>query len=214
MGEQMKLYIDSADIKTVTELLRLEVFAGVTTNPSILHRSGFSTKDRQDVVQSLLDAGAEEVFAQTVTHTRDEIVAEGQEIFEASDRVIVKVPATPEGFAATQRLGEMKIPVLITAVYHPKQALLAGAVDAWGIAPYVGRMSDLGKDGVVEVRRMREILNDSGTRILAASLREVDLVCELAEIGIHSATVSTTVAYELLNDENVTQAVADFDSVA
>lgn len=210
----MKIYIDSAEIQQVSELLATGLFSGATTNPSILHHSGYATTDRRRVVENLLSAGAAQVFAQTVRTSRQEIVVEGREIAGISNRVVVKVPATMEGFAATADLVNENIPVLITAVYHPKQAILARVAGAWGVAPYVGRISDLGHDGVAEVRRMRDILAGSGTRILAASLRNADVVCELGQLGIHSVTVSTAVIDELVRDKNVAKAVTEFSAVA
>lgn len=210
----MKLYLDSADISRVTELLATGIFSGVTTNPAILHKSGFNTSDRARVVRDLHDAGARQIFAQTVSKDVAAIVDEAQSIARVLPGVIAKIPAVKEGLAAANILRHKRIPVLITAVYHPKQALLASTVGAWGIAPYVGRITDSGRDGVGEVRQMRNILQNSDTRVLAASIRDVKTLCELAEQNLHSATISADVAHELLQDEQVSKAVAEFDAVS
>ncbi|MEE6282325.1 transaldolase family protein [Georgenia sunbinii] len=210
----MKLYLDSADMGALRPLMRTGLFAGVTTNPLILSRAGLDQTHVRGLVTELFAAGAGQVFVQTVTDGVEELVREGREIAALGERVVAKIPATRDGFAAARRLADDDVPVLITAVYHARQALLARAAGAWGIAPYVGRMSDAGRDGLAQVAAMQQLLDGTGVRVLAASIRSADVVCELAALGIHSVTVSTTVADELFEDELTARAVAEFAAIS
>src|SRR5690606_20669729 len=140
----------------------------------------------------------------------DRLVEEAREITSLGEHVVAKIPATRAGFAATRTLAGSGVPVLITAVYHARQALLARAAGAWGIAPYVGRMTDAGRGGLAQVAMMQRILHGSPTRVLAASIRSADVVCELAELDVHSVTISTAVADELFEDELTARAVEEF----
>lgn len=210
----MKLYLDTADLEAARPLLRTGLFAGVTTNPLILDRAGLDQSHVPRLVGELTEAGARRVFVQTTRSTVDDLVAEGRKIATLGEHVVAKVPATRAGFAATRRLSDAGVPVLVTVVYHARQALLAQAAGVWGIAPYVGRMTDAGRDGLAQVRAMQQILADSDVRVLAASIRSTDVVCDLAALGIHSVTVSTPVADELFEDELTTQAVEEFAALA
>lgn len=208
----MKLYLDTADVEEARPLLATGLFSGVTTNPLILRRAGLGQSDVPALVERLTAAGASRVFVQTTTQTVADAVAEGREIVALGTHVVAKVPATRSGFTATRQLADAGVPVLVTAVYHARQALLAHAAGAWGIAPYVGRMTDANRDGMAQVRAMRQILDGSGVRILAASIRSADVVSELAAVGVHSVTMSTAVAEDVFTDELTARAVKEFDA--
>ncbi|GAA2726681.1 transaldolase family protein [Cellulomonas aerilata] len=207
----MDLYLDSADREALGPLLRTGVFAGVTTNPLILERAGVRLGEVPELTRWLLDAGAREVFLQTTTSDVEAVVAEGHALRALSDRVVVKVPATVAGLTATAELARAGVPTLLTAVYHVRQAVLARAVGAAWIAPYLGRMTEAGRDGRRHVEQMQGILTGSGTRVLVASIRSVDDVHRLAVAGIDAVTVSAAVARELLEEPLTAAAVDQFD---
>lgn len=207
----MKLYLDTADVGRAEPLLATGLFAGVTTNPLILRRAGLGQTDVRALVARLTAAGASRVFVQTTRASAADLVREAREIVALGEHVVAKVPATRAGFAATRQLANEGISVLVTAVYHARQALLAHAAGAWGIAPYVGRMTDADRDGVAQVRAMQQILDGSEVRILAASIRSADVVGELAALGVDSVTMSTAVAEDLFTDELTARAVEEFD---
>jgi TalC/MipB family fructose-6-phosphate aldolase len=210
----MKLYLDSADLDAVVPLLETELFEGVTTNPLILQRAGVSLGRVPELVRTLTTAGARSVFVQTVGAGVDEMVAEGRRIADLGEHVIVKVPATRQGLTATSRLTSEGLPVLVTAVYHVRQAILARSAGAWGVAPYVGRMDDAGRDGLRQVEQMRAVLDGTDTRVLAASIRHVDVVHELALRQCDAVTISTPVAEAMFVDDLTDRAVAEFTEVA
>jgi transaldolase len=207
----MDLYLDSADTSALGPLLATGLFRGVTTNPLILQRAGVRLDAVPGLVTWLLDRGAGEVFVQTTAHDADAVEREGHALRALSDRLVVKVPATTAGLTATRRLAGAGVPVLVTAVYHPRQAVLAAAAGARWIAPYVGRMSDAGRDGHEQVAQMVAVLAGSGTRVLAASIRSADDVVRLAAAGAHAVTTGTEVAREMFAEPMTDAAVAQFD---
>lgn len=210
----MKLYLDSADLAAVTPLLATGLFAGVTTNPLILQQAGVRLDQVPRLVADLTAAGSSTVFVQTVERTADAVVDEGRRLADLGEHVVVKVPADREGLTATVRLARSGVPVLVTAVHHARQAVLAAAAGAWGIAPYVGRMDDAGRGGLAQVAQMQRILDGSPTRVLAASVRVVDVVHELALLGVHSVTMSPAVAAGVLADGLTDRAVDEFAEAA
>src|SRR5690606_1849577 len=126
----------------------------------------------------LTDRGVGAVYLQVLGTTTDEMLRSADELL-ALGPVTVKVPATPAGLAAARRLADDGVPVLLTAVYHPLQAVLARDLGLAGVAPYVGRMTDAGRDGVAAVTAMQRAIGSEPTRILAASLRSLDDVVAL-----------------------------------
>ncbi len=141
------LYIDSADRDQVERLLATGLFAGVTTNPTILRRAGLTVDDVPTVLRWARAAGAGTVFLQAVGPDETALKTHGRQLADLGPDVVVKLPATRDGLAVSRRLTREGVPVLATAVYHASQALVADAAGAGWIAPYVGRMSDLGLDG-------------------------------------------------------------------
>lgn len=207
----MRLYLDCADRADLGPLLDTGLFAGVTTNPLILQRGGVRLAEVPQLVRWLLDRGSAEVFVQTTAADTTAIVAEGRDLRRLSDRLVVKIPATRDGLGAARRLSDEGVPVLITAVYHPKQALTAAAAGARWIAPYVGRMTEQGRDGQEQVAQMHRLLAGTGTAVLAASIRSTDDVRRLALAGVDAVTVGAAVARELFDEPLTDAAVADFD---
>ena len=208
----MALYIDSADRRLIPELWSSGVFAGVTTNPTILDRAGLGQRDVPDLYAWLRDLGVPTIYLQVVGRTRDEMLrsAEG---YRALGPVTVKVPATSAGFAAAAALVQEGAQVLLTVVYHPVQALMARDCGIQGIAPYVGRMTDAGRDGVESVVAMQQAIGTRPTRILAASLRSPDDIGRLAAAGVPDFTLGGVLARAVLDDELTRAAVEEFESV-
>lgn len=207
----MRLYLDSADRDDLAPLLDTGLFTGVTTNPLILQRGGVRLAQVPELVRWLLDRGTAEVFVQTTRSEVDDLVAEAHELRRLSDRLVVKIPATVAGLSATRRLADQDVPVLVTAVYHAQQAITAAAAGARWIAPYLGRMTEQGRDGHGQVAQMQQILAGTGTEVLAASLRTADDVRRLALAGVAAVTVGAPVARALLAEPLTDAAVADFD---
>lgn len=209
----MALYIDSADRDLIAEVWASGVFAGVTTNPTILDRAGLGLQDVPRLYEWLRDLGVRTVYVQVLGRTRDEMLRHADAL-RSIGPVTVKVPATAEGYAAARTLVEQGVPVLLTAVYHPVQALMARDLGIQGVAPYVGRMTDAGRDGVGSVTAMQQAIGSETTRILAASLRSADDVARLAAAGVPDFTLGGELARAVLDDELTRAAVADFEAAA
>lgn len=204
----MTLYIDSAVRTDVEPLLATGLFAGIATNPTLLNRAGLSQDAHRNVYQWASAAGAQRVFFQARGSSAAEAFAMGRRLRALGDNVVVKLPATRVGLAAAARLRDESVPTLITAVYHSSQALLAVAAGAHYIAPYVGRMEDNGRDGMLEVEAIVKITTSSDCRVLAASLRSPDQVAKLAAVGVQDFAVSVPLCEQLFHD-GLTDAASD-----
>lgn len=209
----MAFYIDSADRALVEQLWPTGAFQGVTTNPTILARAGLGQADVPALHAWLTDLGVGTFYAQVVGTTTQAMLASAAEL-RALGAVTVKVPATTAGFRAAGSLVRDGAQVLLTAVYHPVQALVARDMGIQGVAPYVGRMSDAGRAGVSAVTQMQQAIGTEPTRILAASLRSVDDVAALAAVGVPDFTVGEAVARAMLDDALTVRAVEEFEAAA
>jgi transaldolase len=207
------LYIDSADRELIAELWPSGVFAGVTTNPTILDRAGLGQRDVPALYAWLTGLGVPTVYVQVLGRTCDEMLRAAEQI-RALGPVTVKVPATAAGYAAARALVADGARVLLTAVYHPVQALMARDCGIQGVAPYVGRMTDAGRDGVGSVIAMQQAIGAEPTRILAASLRSADDVARLAAAGVPDFTLGGPLARALLDDDLTRAAVDEFEAAA
>lgn len=187
----IRLHADSADVAAISPLLHDHLIAGVTTNPTLLARSGRSFDDIEELADRWHGEGASELFFQAVGRTTDELLATGRHIAELG--AVVKVPATREGFAAAATLAAGGVPTLVTAVYSVAQAVVAGAIGATYIAPYLGRMGDQGIDGFALIDQMRLALEQTPCRILVASVRTPQDIERLVCAGITDITAAPAV---------------------
>jgi transaldolase len=207
----IRLYLDTADRAVAEPLLATGLFAGLTTNPTILRRAGLTGAAVPDVHRWATAAGAREVFLQA---WGDDLVAKGRELRDLGGNVVVKVVASLPGAAACATLSALGIPTLLTAVYAPGQALVAAAAGATYVAPYLGRMTDAGRDGAGDIVAMQEVLAGTPTTILAASVRDVPSMVSLARRGVRCFTFAPSVARELFADELTADAVRAFEEDA
>jgi transaldolase len=190
------LYIDSADRDQLAPLLDTGLFAGVTTNPAILDRAGLTAADLPALVAWLRARGVRRFYAQATGESVEDVRAAAARIADLGDDVVIKLVATTDGLTVARELTDAGREVLVTAVYHPAQALLAAAAGAQEIAPYVGRTSESGRDGIALVAGIAQAA--PGVRILAASLRSVDQVAEVAAAGAHDLTLAASAEFEAL----------------
>ena len=207
-----RLYVDSADVDRVGRLLAAGVVHGVTTNPTILERAGRARADIPSLYSRWVGEGAQEVFFQTWGGDRDAFLRNATGLLELGDRVVVKVPATAEGFAAASALVRDGVSVLVTAVYSVAQALACASIGVRYIAPYLGRMRDAGMDGDALIARMQAVCGGSETNVLAASLRSPDDIVGLREAGVPYFTASPDVLDALLLDPVSDSSSAEFDA--
>jgi TalC/MipB family fructose-6-phosphate aldolase len=206
----IKLYLDTADRAAAEPLLATGLFAGLTTNPTILRRAGLGVDAIPEIYRWATGAGAREVFFQA---WGDDLVGKGRELRDLGKEVVVKFVASREGSAACARLAH-ETPTLLTAVYAPGQALIAAAAGATYIAPYLGRMTDAGRDAMGDVITMQEVLRGTGTKILLASIRDVPSMVTLARHGVECFTFAPSVAGQFFDDELTASAVIAFEEAA
>lgn len=210
----MRLYLDTADRAAAEPLLATGLFAGLTTNPTILARAGLGVADIPAVHRWARAAGAREVFLQAWGEETSTLLARGRELRDLGDDVVVKLVASRAGVPACAALSALGVPTLLTAVSSPGQAMLAAAAGATYVAPYLGKLHEAGRDGVGDVITMHEVLSatPSPTRVLAASLRDVPTMVALARRGVACFTVGPAVAEQLFHDELTEVAVDAFEA--
>lgn len=184
----MKLFIDTANIEHIREMHELGTICGVTTNPSLCAKEGRDFKSSIAEICSIVDGP---VSAEAISLTRDGIIQEGRELAKIAPNVVVKVPMIEEGLAATKVLSKEGIKVNMTLIFSTNQALLAAQVGAAYVSPFVGRLDDIGHDGIAELDKIATIYNIYGidTEIISASIRHPLHVIQSASVGADIATV-------------------------
>lgn len=207
-----RLYVDSADVRAVTELLTRSLVHGVTTNPTILERAGRTVADIPELYGRWAAEGAREIFFQAWGGESAALESRAREILALGDLAVVKLPATRDGFGVAARLAREGAPVLLTAVFTPAQALAAASCGIRYIATYMGRTRDAGYDLRGGVVRMQRLCEASGTEVLAASLRSADELLSLAEAGVPAFTASPAVLWELIDSAATVEAAAVFEA--
>lgn len=210
----MKFFVDSADVSAIRELNDLGMVDGVTTNPSIILKSG---RDILEVTKEICDLVDGPVSAEVVALEADAMIAEGRKLAEIAPNITVKLPLTWDGLKACKVLtGEGKM-VNVTLCFSANQALLAAKAGATFISPFLGRLDDIALDGVELIDDIRTIYDNYGfeTQILAASIRTVNHVLEVARIGADVMTAPPEVIRKLashpLTDAGLAQFMKDWE---
>ncbi len=206
----MKLYLDSADLDDVRRAMALGFVDGVTTNPSLIARTG---RPGLGVLRDILGMTGGPVWYQV---TADSVEGREAQAHEAAalerDRVQVKIPATTENFTLASRLVKQGLHCTLTAVASPAQAYLAALVGASYIAPYVNRLTRQLGDGIAVLRDCAAIVSGSQTQVLAASLKSVDEVVAAVLNGAQNITIPLDMILALGNHPLSQQAIDDFDA--
>ena len=185
----MKLFIDTADINQIREVHSWGVIAGVTTNPSLIAKQG---GDFIEVIHEICELVQGPVSAEVVAQDVKGMVTEGRLLAKVHDHVVVKVPLTEAGIAATRVLADDGIRVNVTLCFQPSQALLAGLAGAAYISPFLGRLDDISNEGMDLIRQIVDIYAQSpdiDTQVLSASIRHPLHLIQAAMAGSDVATV-------------------------
>ena len=207
----MELTIDSSNIEQIKELNDLLTITGVTTNPTILTKSG---REAMDVVKDLCEVLSEDqlLFIQTVQTSFEGIMEEAKMISSIRNKnMYVKIPVTHEGLRAIKECKKLGIHTLATAIYTADQAFLAAMNGAEYLAPYTNRMCNYG-DGVQDVKDLIEMLrvNHMPAKVIAASFKNTYQVHELIKAGIQAVTVPCDVLYQMIDHPGTKIAVGEF----
>jgi len=210
----MKFFVDSADTTAIAELNALGMVEGVTTNPSLILKSG---RDILEVTKEICDMVAGPVSAEVVATEADTMIAEGRKLAAIADNIAVKLPLTWDGLKACKTLTDEGFMVNVTLCFSANQALLAAKAGATFISPFIGRLDDINLDGMDLIADIREIYDnyDFRTQILAASIRTVNHVTEAAKIGADVMTAPPEVIRKLamhpLTDKGLEAFLADWE---
>jgi transaldolase len=215
------LYLDSADERELRAWLRLPMVHGVTTNPVLQQRAGLREADLEGFVLRLLAQGARAVQVQVQHRETDAIIEDARRISSWADigTVIPKVPASPEGLAAVSELASEGVRCTVTAVFESEQALWALLAGAAYAAPYLGRISDAGRDGIAAIAAMQRVLAGYGDqrspcRLLVASVRSRADFLALLDLGVGAITVRPSLLAELVSHPATAGAEAEFLAAA
>ena len=194
----MKFFVDTADVDAIRELNDLGMVDGVTTNPSIILKSG---RDIMEVTREICSITSGPVSAEVVSMNAEAMIAEGRKLAEIAENITVKVPLTWDGLKACKVLsGEGKM-VNMTLCFSVNQALIAAKAGATFISPFIGRLDDINLDGMELISDIRQVYDNYGfeTQILAASVRSANHVTQCALVGADVMTAPPSVIKALAN---------------
>jgi transaldolase len=210
----MKFFVDTADIDAIAELNDLGMVDGVTTNPSLIAKSG---RNILEVTKEICAMVKGPVSAEVVAVKADDMIAEGRKLATIADNIAIKVPLTWDGLKACKVFSDEGRMVNVTLCFSPNQALLAAKAGAAFISPFIGRLDDIHVDGMELIQDIREIYDnyDFETQILAASIRTPNHVAESARIGADVITAPPAVIKSLashpLTDKGLAAFMADWE---
>lgn len=193
----MDLYLDTAEVSEIKEIAAWGVLAGVTTNPTLIAKSG---RPFEQTIKEICDIVQGPVSAEVVSTTAPEMIGEGRHLAAIDPHVVVKLPTTVEGLKACRVLSSEGIRINMTLVFSANQALLCAKAGAWCVSPFLGRIDDISWEGMDLVREIAELfqVQNLSTRILAASIRHPRHVTQAAMIGADIATMPAKVFQQLV----------------
>ena len=212
----MKIFIDTANVEEIRKAHRLGVISGVTTNPSLIAKEG---RNFVEVVREICAIVDGPISAEVTSIQAEGMVAEAEELVKIHPNIVIKIPMNTEGLAAVKVLSAKQIKTNVTLVFSANQALLAALAGADFVSPFVGRLDDIGHDGMELVRDIVQIfeVHDFETQIIAASIRHPIHVIEAAKSGAHIATIPFKVITQMtkhsLTDIGIEKFLADWENV-
>jgi transaldolase len=212
----MKFFIDTANIDEIREAYSLGLLAGVTTNPSLVAKEGnVSFHDRLKEITDLVPGS---VSAEVIALDAEGMIKEGKELAQIAPNITVKIPMTPDGLKAVHALSQEGIKTNVTLIFNANQALLAARAGASYVSPFLGRLDDIGQDGLELISTIAEIFAVHGieTEIISASIRHPMHVQEAALRGSHIATIPFKVLMSLtkhpLTDKGIDAFLKDWSN--
>ena len=194
----MKIFLDTANIEDIKRGAAMGVLDGITTNPSLLAKEGVEYKERVLEIAKIVDGP---ISAECISETTEELIAEAFRIAEWHENIVVKIPLTEAGLAATNQITSEGIKVNTTLIFSPNQALLAAKAGSTYVSPFIGRLNDAGHDGMEVIREIADIFNQSEleTEVLTSSIRNPRDVIDAALSGSHIATIPPNVLFNMIN---------------
>ncbi|HSA75969.1 MAG TPA: fructose-6-phosphate aldolase [Nitrosarchaeum sp.] len=207
----MKIFLDTANLESIRKFNDMGLLDGITTNPSLMSKEGGNPKD---VMQEITKIIKGDVSLEVVSTEYSEMIEEGKRLRQYGKNVVVKVPMTSDGLKACKSLSSEGIPVNVTLVFSPNQALLAAKSGAKYVSPFIGRLDDVGQDGMKLIKDIKEIFDNYKdnfkTQILVASIRHPIHVIDAAKIGADVVTLPPTVLDKMLQHPLTTIGLENF----
>ena len=196
----MRLFLDTADVDQIRQGVKLGVVSGVTTNPSLVAKAGRTTDYKSAVIEicSIVNGP---VSAEVLSQETESMIQEAKEIASWSPHVVIKIPCTASGLEAISALSKDEIKTNLTLCFSPNQALLGALAGATYVSPFVGRLDDIGEDGMELVADIVQLFERYGlaAEVIAASIRHPMHCVVAARVGAHIATVPYSVLMQMVN---------------
>jgi transaldolase len=217
----MKIFIDTADLDEIREIASWGIIDGVTTNPTLIAKSGLSFKEVIDQIFDLVDGP---ISLEAISEKAEDIVKESKNLVsnipeKHRKNITIKIPMTPEGLKAVKALKKEKIQTNVTLIFSANQALLAAKAGATYVSPFIGRLDDIGQRGIQVIEEIMDIFNNYNidTQVIVASIRHPIHVIEAARIGAHIATIPPDVIRKMtkhsLTDIGIERFLEDWKKV-
>jgi transaldolase len=207
----MKFFLDTAIVDEIREVNEWGLLAGVTTNPSLVAKSG---RVFEEVLKEILGIVDGPVSAEVISRDARGMIEEGERLAQLSENVTIKIPMTTEGLKAVHHFAKKGIKTNVTLIFSANQALMAARAGATFVSPFVGRLDDIGQDGLELIQDVAEIFGIHGidTEIIAASIRHPMHVTQAALSGAHIATVPFKVIEQIVHHPLTDQGIEKFEA--
>ncbi|DAC52968.1 MAG TPA: fructose-6-phosphate aldolase [Candidatus Poseidoniaceae archaeon] len=194
----MEFFLDTADVDEIREIAAWGILDGVTTNPSLIKKSG---RDFKEVVREIAGICSGPISAEVTAMDTQGMLEQARQLkSELPENVIIKIPCTPEGLAATKVLTDEGVDTNVTLIFSASQALMAAKAGATYVSPFIGRIDDTGHDGMNLIAEIVETWEkyDISTKVLAASIRHPTHVLQCMQLGAHTATMPAKIFRQLM----------------
>ena len=195
----MKFFVDTANIDEISELSEMGVVDGVTTNPSLIYKSG---RDFKEVIKEIARIVSGPISAEVTSLDKNEMIDQGLELSKIANNIVIKVPLTEHGLIACRNLSKKSIKVNVTLCFSSSQALIAAKMGATYISPFIGRLDDIGNEGLNLIEEIITIYNNYpdrlSTEVLVASIRSPLQVAQVAQMGADVATIPPKIIKQMI----------------
>jgi transaldolase len=207
----MKIFLDTAHVDEVKEVVPLGIVSGVTTNPSLIVKSG---RVFEDVLKELVSIVDGSISAEVMSPNAEGMIEEGERLADIAPQITIKCPMTWEGLKAVHHFAKKDIKTNVTLIFSVNQALIAARAGATYVSPFVGRLDDIGEEGIFLIEQVAELFNthNISTQIIAASIRTPIHVTQAAMAGAHIATMPYNVVKSLVHHPLTAQGIEKFET--
>ena len=195
----MKFFVDTANIEEIIELSEMGVVDGVTTNPSLIYKSG---RDFKEVIKEIARIVSGPISAEVTSLDKNEMIDQGLELSKIANNIVIKVPLTEHGLIACKNLSKKSVKVNVTLCFSSSQALIAAKMGATYISPFIGRLDDISNEGLNLIEEIIAIYNNYpdrlSTEVLVASIRSPLQVAQVAQMGADVATIPPKIIKQMI----------------